>query len=346
MKLLHLYPKDDPVIAKHVQLLQEYGRDMACGDDERPDIVHVHGCWNYAIVRRAEQLRRKGARIVLTPHGGLDPWVIAERRLTEKTAKALLWQRRLIEHSYVLIAQGRMEAEAASHLGWNPRTETIRNAVITSSITPKAMYCQTTAVYQKVMDSYTFELMNDDTLLLMTKLIKAGITGDRRWLPEDDFEPHGFMRSKLSDISADDWRHLLLYTEHENIRAVVDRGISILGISQPAVDTSASVSYLPTQYVRPEVTATDVVGITTEINRGALTMRHIVELAQALRNPDADDDKIVAALTDSHLARLFQRLMHLLEEFTLHEEGFMPLPPVNDKQTQAIRKRLVERLRI
>ena len=157
MNVLHLFPKDNALIAKHVSMLDRSSQDTAY-----PDIVHVHGCWQYALVSAALKARRQGARIVLTPHGELEPWVINERRMSGKPSTTLRWQRRLVEHSYVVIAQGNMEAEALSQLGWNPRVEVIRNAVVTNSITPEAMLQHTQEVYCKVMDSNTLELMSVD----------------------------------------------------------------------------------------------------------------------------------------------------------------------------------------
>ena len=137
MKILHLYPEDDQLIARHEKMLDSGSPDAA------PDIVHIHGCWQYKVVRQAMHYHRQGARIVFTPHGGLEPWIISERRLSEKLSKTLLWQRRMAEYSYVMIAQGNMEAEALHKLGWNPRIEIVRNAVVTNSITPEAMAQQT-----------------------------------------------------------------------------------------------------------------------------------------------------------------------------------------------------------
>ena len=46
MKILHLYPNDDSLIAKHVTMLGQ------ADTDARPDIVHVHGCWKYQTENR------------------------------------------------------------------------------------------------------------------------------------------------------------------------------------------------------------------------------------------------------------------------------------------------------
>jgi hypothetical protein len=329
MKILHLYDETNPLIAEHVRMLSSdpHGAD--------PDIVHVHGCWQYKVVRQALQAHRRGARIVFTPHGGLEPWIINERRLSEKLAKTLLWQRRMAEYSYVVIAQGNIEAEALKELGWNPRIEIIRNAVVTNTITPEAMLQHTQEVYQKVMDSNTLELMSAEARHLLMQLIKAGITGDKRWVTDP-----------LPDISELEWRRLLIYADHEHVRTFVDSGARILGLHHSFIETNTIKSYLPTDYQLPKVEAHDIAGIIEEMHHGSLTLRHLVELDRALRRPDVDEEWLTEALNENHLLKYFRRLLQILTEVTGLDEGFMPAPPIDDRQTQGIRNLLTRHLRI
>mgnify|MGYP002625583264 CR=1 FL=1 len=329
MKILHLYPHNNPLIVQHVAMLSHEQTDAI------PDIVHIHGCWQYQTVKQAMQARRQGARVVFTPHGGLEPWIIDERRYSEKLCKSLLWQRRLAEYSYVIIAQGTMEAETLKQLGWNPRIEIIRNAVVTNSITPEAMARQTQDVYRKVMDSNTVELMEEDGLRLMALLLKAGITGDKRWIT-----------SPLPTVDESEWRRLLVYADHENVRTTIDSGARIMGLHHDYIETDRIKSYLPTDYQKPKVKAYDVNGIVNEMHHGHLTLRHFVELDRALRRADVDDEWLVDALTEAHLLKYFRRVLQVLIEKTGLDEGFLPASPLDDRRTQAIRNLLNDHLRI
>lgn len=329
MKILHLYPANNPLIARHVAMLG------ASTDEAVPDIVHIHGCWNYKTVRQAMKARSRGARIVFTPHGGLEPWIINERRLSEKLCKTLLWQRQLVECSYVTIAHGRMEAEALQQLQWTPRIEIIRNAVVTNSITPEAMSQHTHDVYRKVMDSNTIELMSPDARRLLTMLLKAGITGDERWIADDP-----------PTIADTEWRRLLIYANHENVRTTVDKGYHLLGLRHEYFDTEHIKSYMPTGYKIPHVAAHDVTGLTAEMHRGQLTLRHFVELDRALRRGDIDEDRLCEALQEKRLLKFFRRLLQILTEVTGLDEGYLPALPLNDRQTQKMRNRLINHLRI
>ena len=52
MRILHYYPKEDTMIAQHVQMLSEYGHCATEAEQAktllqggRYDILHLHGCW-------------------------------------------------------------------------------------------------------------------------------------------------------------------------------------------------------------------------------------------------------------------------------------------------------------
>ena len=104
MKVLHIYPKSDELIQRHVALLAECMRQSAdvrftdsnaafrtIFQEQQPDIVHCHGCWHYSLARAAQTARRRGARVVLTLHGQLEPWVTSEKPIQDKFGKTLLW---------------------------------------------------------------------------------------------------------------------------------------------------------------------------------------------------------------------------------------------------------------
>ncbi len=357
IKVLHIYPKNDNMIASHVSILTEalhqsaevlavsgLGEFKAASRKMQPDILHCHGCWHYAVSRAAAIARNHGARIVISPHGQLEPWVIEDKSLNEKIQQRLLSQKRAIGSAYALIAFGRMEQHHLEKLGWNPRIETIRNSLITNSITPAQMAHDTLAVYQKVMDSSVLEQMNLPTLQLLAQLIKAGITGDRRWLPET-----------LATTDTD-WRRLLLYAEHENISNYTSYGISTLGIDCPPIDPTAIPSYFPPGYQKPKPlkevveaykgNETDyLVSIIRHIHKQPLLL-HLIELHRELMRDNVDDNLLQEALRDKRLYKQASRLMQVLSELTLLDEGFMPLPPTDDKGTRKIRNSINNHLKI
>jgi len=358
MKVLHIYPKTDEMVAQHVAQLME-GMQLSAEVQAvsnladfksvcktfKPDIVHCHGCWQYNIVNAGNYARKQGARIVLTPHGELEPWVLEEKPLQEKFHKTALWQKPFVEKAFALISFGKMEQQYLTQLKWNPRIEVIHNAVITNSTTREKMCSQTFAVYQKVLDSNVLEQMDDDTQQLMATIIKAGSLGDRRWISSNTQHP-----------SPIDWRRMLIYAEHQNIRNYIDYGINILGLSAISLDTAQLPAYFPESYQRPQ-SIKNLVGeykgnetdyllrMIRQIEKQPLLL-HLIEFTRELYRDTVNDDELQEALEEKGLTKFAGRLMQVLQELTLLDEGYMPVDPIDDRGTQKIRDIITNHLKI
>jgi hypothetical protein len=352
MKVLFVYPKSEPLISRHVSMLADGLRQSATIDtadsvgairkaakEQEPDIIHCHGCPSVSAARAILSAVNKGSRLVLTLHGQMEPWA----KETNRKVPAIYWQKELIRRAYAVILLGRLELTNFQRLGWNRRTEEIHNAVTTNTISLKEMCTATFAVYQKVLDSNTLELMDEPTVRMLRAVIKVGIMGDRRWtvvLPSEEVN----------------WRHLLLYAEHENIRNYIDYGISILGLSVPPIDTTRIAAYFPDNYETPKPIREKVgdykgketdylVRIINQLRQQPLLL-HLIELTRELYRDTVNDDQLAEALEEKKLTAFTKSLMQLLDEQTALDEGYMPLPPADNRLTRQIRQQLENHLNI
>jgi len=372
MRILHYYDNGDQMVSQHVKMLtdnmgleadihsateSEQARTLLKGGSY--DVLHLHGCWRNSSKGIVTMALHQGARLVLTPHGQLEPWVQEERRWKEKLPKQLLYQRDIVERAYAVIIQGRMEQECMEKLGWNPRTAVIRNAVITSSITPKDMARQTYAVYRKVMDSDPRKLMTANTLELLKAIITAGITGDRRWLDAN----RGAKASETVPpaISNDQWRLLLCYAHQEQIMDTVQRGIRVLQLACPDIDAEKIAYFVPTRHKQTDsiqqaignqfptendrLTASFRYLRKLDANR-ALSIKHLVELDSELRHHGCEEERLGEELKERHLWKLASRTMQLMADMTGLTEGFMPIAPTNDRTTRRMRTDIENHLTI
>ena len=365
MRVLHFYPKDDAMVGKYVDTLCE-SMGLECvnerttdGDDAQQrlrdrhfDVLHVHGCWRNATYGTVRQAFREGTRLVLSPHGQLEPWVQQDNYWKEKLPKRLLYQKRIVSQAYVVVIQGKMEGECMEKLGWNRRTAIVRNCLITGSITPKEMAHQLFMLYRKVMDSNTLALMNEECREAVTCIVKAGITGDVRWLPKD-----------LPSFRFDEetWRRVLCYAHQERLTDMLMRGCRVLDIDVPDFDASKAACFLPDNYAAPE-SIEHAIGISfaTENERlmatfrhlrklvfnHRLTISHLVELDRELRNHGCNEELLAEDLGESRLLKLAGRTMQLMGDMTGLEEGFMCVPPVDDRTTRQLRKRIENHLKL
>jgi hypothetical protein len=207
------------------------------------------------------------------------------------------------------------------------------------------MAAQTFAVYQKIQDSNTLEKMDANTLAALKAIIKVGIMGDKRWVDTTAVDPRLI-----------NWRHLLIYAEHENIVNYTDYGIRLLDFSAPLIDTQKIAAFFPKSYTRPkplkEVVG-DYQGDQTDylirIIRYVLktpTLLGAMELTRELYRDNVDDDQLAEKLEDAGLTKSAARLIQVLSEFVMLDEGYMPIDPIDDKLTEKLRNNLKNHLKI
>ena len=313
MKILHLYPAGNMLLAQYVSLLADNmpkSIETICCDDakayrqlcqqEHPDIVNVHGAMKVNAV--------EGPRLVVTPHG------------EEATAT----------QAYVVIARSELEKERLKDRFC--RIEVIRNPIVTRTTTTEILVKQTIDIYKKVMVSNVLPLMTTATTTTLSMLLKAGICGDRRWVKEP-----------LPEQT--DWQQLCIYAEYEGVLPLLQRGISVMGVAAPSYDTSTGPPYLPADYEKPVAfransTADWLEQLKAEISHQCLPLLRVAELHKALMRPELDEEAVLKELTDKKLLPLFASMLQLLKEQTLLEEGFMPCKPADNHLTEKLRNLL------
>lgn len=357
MNVLHIYPKNNELIQRHVELLVEGLKQSATimvadnsksfyqqARDMQANIIHIHGA-NQVVQTRAMRCAHKlNIRCVVTPHGQLQPFALKMLPAQQRAAMALV-QREFIEGAYAVITLGKMERLSFLALGWNPRVEEVHNAVTTNTITPAKMSAQTFAIYQKVLDSNTREQMDEPTLKALAGILKAGIMGVKRWVDTSEI-----------DARLVDWRRLLILADHENIRNYVDYGIHILDLNMPLIDTSRIAAYYPPKYCTPKPIKEligDYQGDETDylirMIRQVLkapNLLNLIELTRELYRENVNDDKLAEALEEANLTKRAARLIQVLKEQVLLDEGYMPIDPLDDRLTNQLRNNLKNHLKI
>ena len=364
MRVLHYYPDDNPMIARHVDMLcenmsgevdnhrateAEQAKTLLKGGGY--DLIHLHGCWRNSSRTVVNTALKYGTRLIITPHGQLEPWVLQENQWKEKMPKRVIYQQRVVRKAYSVIIQGKMEEECMTRLGWNPRCVIIKNSVITCSISPKEMAQQTYTLYRKVMDSNTLELMTDEQQDMLKDIITTGITGDQRWLTT----------LHQSTLNTEDWRRMLCYVGQEHVTDTFKRGIRVLRLEPADIETDPADCFMPEGYEQP-ATIESVIGnqwvsenerliatfkhLKKLISAKRLSLLHLVELDKELRQHPCEEDKLCESLDEQGLYKLAARIMQLMGDKTGLTEGFMPMPLLNDRTTKHLRKQVENRMSI
>ena len=97
-------------------------------DEVRPDILSLHGLWQYPSVATRRHLQRHGTRYVVSPRGMLDIWALANSRWKKRIA-AWAFENAVLSDAACLHALCAPEADAIRAYGLKQRIEVVPNGV-------------------------------------------------------------------------------------------------------------------------------------------------------------------------------------------------------------------------
>jgi glycosyltransferase involved in cell wall biosynthesis len=103
---------------------------------EKPDIVHVNGLWNYenSLFQKSAQLLN--IKVILTPHGMLEPYILKRNTLKKKLA-LFLYQKQSLKNADAIHATAVSELDQIQKLGYYNPSVIIPNGIDTSVIPQK-----------------------------------------------------------------------------------------------------------------------------------------------------------------------------------------------------------------
>lgn len=106
-------------------------------EEVKPDVVHVNCCWHPYFAYAVIWARQAGYKVVLTPHGMLEPWIMKRHYWTRKLPSLLLFQRRAVRMATLLHATAEMEKQHLLDLGWNREVCVVPNGIEVQKIAMK-----------------------------------------------------------------------------------------------------------------------------------------------------------------------------------------------------------------
>lgn len=112
-------------------------------DEIKPDVVHVNCCWlpSCSVFQRMAQQR--GYKVVLTPHGMLEPWIIKRHYWTRKFPALMLYQKNAIRKADCIHVTADSERDNLLKLGYNKNVKVVRLGIDAESIVLKYSWKKT-----------------------------------------------------------------------------------------------------------------------------------------------------------------------------------------------------------
>ena len=106
----------------------------------KPDLVHVNCCWMPACAFIQQMAQKRNIKVVLTPHGMLEPWIIKRHYWTRKLPALLLYQKAAIQNADCLQATAESEKANLLKLGYNSTIKIVKLGIDAESITMKTSW--------------------------------------------------------------------------------------------------------------------------------------------------------------------------------------------------------------
>jgi glycosyltransferase involved in cell wall biosynthesis len=105
-----------------------------------PDLLHLHGIWQYPSLATLRWARRTGRPFIVSPHGMLEPWSLQQSKWVKRLA-ALLYQRACLEKATCIRATSDLEKEGIRKAGYRNRIAVIPNGVQLPSLPAEKGVC-------------------------------------------------------------------------------------------------------------------------------------------------------------------------------------------------------------
>lgn len=107
-------------------------------NDIKPDIVHINGCWIPQCAYAQKWAKESGYKIILSPHGMLEPWIIKQNYWTKKLPALSLFQKEAIKKADIIHATSTIEKEHLSQLNYNQNIMIVPNGLDTKDLSIKS----------------------------------------------------------------------------------------------------------------------------------------------------------------------------------------------------------------
>lgn len=290
-----------------------------------PDVVHIHGSWNLFGANVEKWSRKRGFKVVLSPHDRLRKHVWNLGFFKTRLLPTVCYQRSMVRHSCALHAGNEQERDNLVALKWNRHITMVRHDQ------PHLMQ----AFYQRVIDRDIHRQMSVDERQSVCYLLHTALSGDLR---QTDRLP----TSVMERLSAEQWRRIFIYTQKEEVTDLLLKGIEI---KQLQIPYRHPVSAPPTESSTHLNRENGIVGMLADVRKHVkkrtVTLRHLSDLYQTFIQLDCDEDELCRELKEKKMARFTARMEQVLSEIFFLTEGFMPVKQRNDNHTEKIRKSII-----
>lgn len=271
-----------------------------------PDIVHIHGCWNYANYQCLKMASNRGFVTFFSPYGGITMKNIKENFWKEKVWKLLWYQRPMIKAASEIIIQKKKEENVLNMLGRNEGITLLQP----NDDDEKEYGMQLLELYKKAH----FERIKNEVSMQTLAALHNQL--------------HDLLHSRpMAEVhlSKREQEQYNVFCEAQELKDVVTKPYQIPRYND---GDACGVIY-------------KMIGqLKKDLNKGKATFNDIFQLTATMQNNDYDEDQLVSGLEKNGTLLFTRRLIEIADELCGIDIGFMPCLPLDDEETTNIKLKL------
>lgn len=264
-----------------------------------PDIVHVHGAWDFMAAMAEWKSRHENVTTVVSPHRGLSQAIINIDFWNKKLIRLLTYQLWMVRGCTAIIAVNEKEKEDVMSLGMKKRIEVMPEM-------PKdidkagQMRDALMAAYRKALDSTYFRHLKDEERNFVDSLTKAAVV-------DADTEV------AAPDTKGISFRNVFFYAYDEDVTELMLQGAQKLHVAMPPTlsvekqpryvnrkakkrgsinDAASKKSISLNQSQGMEYVAVSQIAKAHSVTLNRLTLRRYAELYKLFRYTDFNEDVV------------------------------------------------------
>lgn len=336
-------------------------------NEEIPDIVHIHTCWSHKAYQCMKIAKRKGCFTILSPHWTLSDFSRTKEEPSSKFIKLLYYQTKMVKQIDAVLVTNVEEREEFLKKGWKDRVDYVPAHILNSNTSQDSMAEQHIEIYRKIINTGYRRLMTNVEMNSLNCLLHVGIQqeGKSKQLKSEQL-------LELRKLNPQQWQRILLYSDDEDVREKVNLGIERLQLSCPDIDTNMIWRYSPLNPKKIgnlnsdkilakdllvknriedaivdgelELRALSIMFANSKylLNSRKFTLHHLADLYLYIKSNDYDEVKLQGILRKMNIYRFARRLLQILSDVLFLEEGFLPFQPLDDMQTQKLKKNIID----
>lgn len=181
----HFFPTVGPSRLGYSPRMERYLKDACAGSV----ILHSHSLWAWTGLHARNAAAAKGAPLVISPRGTLEPWALSQKQLKKKLAY-LLWEHGNLTAASMFHATSQMEANGIRALGFRQPIALVPNGVELSPLPNRSgeTGCRTLLFLSRIHPKKGLELLLKAWSRLAPgfpdwRLVVAG-SGDRAYVKD------------------------------------------------------------------------------------------------------------------------------------------------------------------